>query len=115
MTVMIVEDDRAMRQFIKKLIADLADACYECGDGNQAIAAYGEHHPDWVLMDIRMDGMDGLTATQEIVANWPQAKVAIVTSYNDQSLRDAARRAGACEYVLKDDLHILRDILSAPR
>jgi CheY-like chemotaxis protein len=104
-----------MRQLIKKLIADLASALYESSDGEQALAIYREYRPDWVLMDIRMDGMDGLTATQQIIAKWPEAKVAIVTGYNEQSLRDAARRAGACEYVLKDDLHILRGILSAPR
>jgi CheY-like chemotaxis protein len=115
MTVLIVEDDRPMRQLIKKLIADLANAVYECSYGEQALAAYREYRPDWVLMHIPMDGMDGLTATQQIIAKWPEAKVAIVTSYNEQSLREAAGRAGACEYVLKDDLHILRGTLSAPR
>ncbi|HEY7306349.1 MAG TPA: response regulator [Bryobacteraceae bacterium] len=115
MTVMIVEGDRAMRHLIKKLIDDLADAFYECGNGERALADYQEYRPDWVLMDIRMEGMDGLTATREIIARFPEAKIAIVTSYNDQSLREAAHRAGACDYVLKDDLHILRGMLSAPR
>jgi DNA-binding NarL/FixJ family response regulator len=114
MKVLIVEDDRPMRHLIKRLIDGLADTVCECSDGEQAFAAYAEHRPDWVLMDIRMDGIDGLTATQQITAAWPDARVAIVTSYSDQSLRDAARKAGAREYILKDDLHVLRRILTAP-
>ena len=114
MTVLIVEDDRSMRQLIKKLIHDLAENFYECSDGAEALAAYARHKPDWVLMDIRMDGVDGLTATLQIMSAWPDAKVVIVTSYNDKSLRVAADKAGACHYVLKDDLHVLRSILTAP-
>ena len=64
--------------------------------------------PDWVLMDIRMKEVDGLAAAQQITTAWPGARVVIVTSYNDASLRDAARQAGACGYVLKDNLLEIR-------
>jgi len=113
--VLIVEDDEAMRKMVKRMIRDLVERFYECSDGRQAIAAYGMHRPDWVLMDICMEGMDGLTATQQITTAWPGARIAIVTSYNDASLREAARRAGACEYVLKENLLELRSILEKPR
>jgi two-component system, NarL family, response regulator DegU len=109
--VLIVDDDRAMRQMVKRMIGDLVEQLYECSDGPQALAAYGMHQPDWVLMDIRLEEMDGLTATQQITTAWPGARVVIVTSYNDASLREAARRAGACEYVLKENLLELRSIL----
>jgi len=115
MKVLIVEDDHGMRQLIKRLVHDVADSIFECSDGRQALATYAEHLPDWVLMDIRMEPMDGLTATRQITAMWPDARVAIVTSYNDKSLREAAHEAGAREYVLKDDLHLLRSILASPR
>ena len=63
-------------------------------------------------MDIRMKEVDGLTATQQITTVWPDARVVIVTSYNDASLREAARQASACGYVLKEDLLELRSILA---
>ena len=104
MKVLIVEDDRSMRELMKWVIADLVDGFYECSDGRSALAAYETDHPDWVLMDIRMRDIDGLTATEQIVNTWPGARVLIVTGLNDASLREAARRAGARGYVLKENL-----------
>jgi CheY-like chemotaxis protein len=112
--VLIVEDDRAMRELIKRMIRDLVESFSECSDGAQALDVYAAHRPDWVLMDIRMKDVDGLTATQQITNAWPGARVVIVTSYNDVSLREAARQAGACQYVLKENLVELRSILAAP-
>jgi CheY-like chemotaxis protein len=104
MKVLIVEDDRAMRELLKRVVGDLVDSFCECGDGRDALAAYEADRPDWVLMDIRMKDIDGLAATEQIVNAWPGARVLIVTSFNDASLREAARQAGACGYVLKENL-----------
>ena len=114
MKVLIVDDNEQMRQEIRSLIADLVDECYECADGSEAFAAFSTHQPDWVLMDLEMKGMDGLTATRQILDAWPEARVAIVTVYNGAELREAARRAGACAYVVKEDLISLRQILGQP-
>jgi CheY-like chemotaxis protein len=111
--VLIVEDDRALRELIKRMIRDLVESFSECSDGSEALNAYAAHRPDWVLMDIRMKEVDGLTATQQITTAWPGARVVIVTSYNDASLREAALQAGACQYVLKENLLELRSILAA--
>ena len=111
MTVLIVEDNEAMRQMIKKLVGDLAEAVTECCDGAQALGAYRQHHPDWVLMDIKMKEMDGLAATREIKSAFPQARIIIVTGHVDARLSRAARRAGACAYVNKGNLLELRQIL----
>ncbi|HKV39506.1 MAG TPA: response regulator, partial [Blastocatellia bacterium] len=67
--------------------------------------------PDWVLMDLEMKDMDGLVAASRIKNAAPKARIIIVTNYDDSRLRDAAREAGACAYVLKDDLVALRDIV----
>lgn len=63
-------------------------------------------------MDIEMLRMDGIAATREIMAACPEAKVAIVSRHNDEQTRDAARQAGACGYVLKDNLLALRELIS---
>jgi CheY-like chemotaxis protein len=111
MKFLIAEDNAAMRQMIGSVITDWADEIVECSDGATAVSSYGEHRPDWVLMDIRMPTMDGLTATAAIKAAWPDAHIVIVTSYNDARLRAAAQQAGACGYVLKEDLLTLRHLL----
>jgi CheY-like chemotaxis protein len=111
-SVLIVEDSEPMRQMIKTLIADVASEVHERGDGREALAAYRARRPDWVLMDIAMPGVDGITATREITGAFPEAKILIVTDYDDAELREAAREAGACGYMLKENLLALGELIS---
>lgn len=115
MTILIVEDNKPMRILIKNMVGDLTDDIYECDDGDQAFDAYSSHHPDWVLMDIRMKRTDGLTATRRIKAEFPDARILIVTGHDDPRLREAARDAGACGFVNKENLIELRDALDPDR
>ena len=113
MKILIVEDNAVMREMIKRMVGDLADEMSECEDGNQALAAYEARCPDWVLMDLEMPGMDGITATRRLIKTHPEARVIIVTDYSDEPLRAAARAAGACGYLLKENLIELRRWLEA--
>jgi len=113
MDILIVEDSRKMRQLIANFVSDLADHLYECSDGSEALTAYTQYRPDWVLMDLNMRQVDGLAATRQIMAAFPEARIMIVTAYEGAALREAARKAGACAYVLKDQLPVVRQILSA--
>jgi CheY-like chemotaxis protein len=112
-TVLIVEDDGAMRELIKKVIGDLADNFCECSDGRDALAVYEKNRPTWVLMDIRMEHVDGLTATEQIMKAWPLARVLVVSSHTDEDLREAAHRAGAFGYVSKENLLEIRHWLAS--
>ncbi len=114
--ILIADDDARMRQIIRQTVAGLASAVYEAGDGGAAIALCATERPDWVLMDLRMQPVDGLRATFAIKARFPEMRVAIVTQYDDAGLRAEAARAGACAYVLKENLHELPALLaeSAP-
>ena len=111
MKVMIVEDDAGVRQLIKLVVASLAEDFCECGDGATALRLYRQQRPDWVLMDVRMGLKDGLTATREITAAFPEARIVMVTSHDDAAMRQAAREAGACAYLSKENLLALREIL----
>lgn len=111
MKILIVEDNYAMRHLIRSIISDMAEV-FECEDGAQALPLYERHSPDWVLMDIRMQQVNGIEATRRIVAAHADARVVIVTNYNDERLRETGRTAGACDFVLKEDLFSLRRILT---
>src|SRR5262245_51645798 len=104
MNILIVDDNASMRMMLRALIQSIAETIYECSDGSIAAESYEKFRPDWVLMDIEMPVVDGLEATRRIMANHPDAKIVVVTNYDEKDLRTAAAEAGALGYVVKDDL-----------
>jgi len=116
MRLMIVEDNRKMREMIKNVIKIAfrnVESITECDDGKEAIEQYDHVNPEWILMDLQMDTMDGLAASRIIKASHPSAKIIIVTSFDDAKYRNAARQVGACGYVLKTNLGELSTIISS--
>ena len=111
MRILITDDHSEMRLLIRSVISDLAERIIECTDGADALSSYRENQPDWVLMDIKMPRLDGIAATRQIRSAFPNARIIIVTDYEDARLRQAALTAGACDYVLKEELIRLREIL----
>lgn len=110
--ILIAEDNAEMRQTLRMFIGKSCVHIYECSDGGEALELYRRHSPEWVLMDLDMKPVDGLTATKNIIARYPSAKICIVTGFNDNELRNAAFNAGAKGFVTKDNLTKLREILS---
>ncbi len=102
--VLLVDDQRLMRDGLRTLLeleGDL-EVVGEAGDGEQALKAYEELRPDVVLMDVRMPVMDGVEATRRVVERWPDARVIIVTTFDDDEYVFDGLRAGARGYLLKD-------------
>ncbi len=93
------------------MVAPLADDISQCADGDEAVAIYRAEKPDFVLMDINLGATNGIAATRRIKAFDPQARVIIVTSYDEADLREEAQQAGACGYVLKENLFEVRRLL----
>jgi DNA-binding NarL/FixJ family response regulator len=112
-TVLIVDDNPGFRALLKTVLGELVDQVNECADGDQAVAAYRVVRPDVVLMDLQMARLGGLEATRRILAADRTARVVIVTQYDDAHWRAAALAAGACGYVLKDNLLEVRRLLAA--
>jgi CheY-like chemotaxis protein len=104
MNLLIVEDNPKMRRMIKSIVASVAEHIDECEDAEAALALYTKNHPDWVLMDIHLKETNGIEATREITSIFKDAKIIIVTNYNDAAFRESAREAGAVDYVLKENL-----------
>ena len=111
MRLLIVEDNGQMREMIKFFLRDLAEEIAERSDGSEALAAYREFAPDWVVMDIGMGKLDGIEATRQIVSAFPLARIVMLTQYDDLALRQAASEAGAQGYFTKGNLLPLREML----
>ena len=111
MKLLIVDDHPRMRALLRRLLARPDREFIECGDGAEAVAACAAHQPDWVLMDLRMPGLDGLAATGQIKSAQPQTRIIVVTNHGDVELRAEAAALGVSGYVLKDRLEELAALL----
>lgn len=103
---LIVDDHAGFRKTLRAFLPP--GRITECDDGLKAVALYGTELPDWVLMDIEMDGMDGLTATRHLLHRFPQARVLFVSNHTDEAFRNAAMALGAVGFVNKQNLAELR-------
>jgi len=102
--VLLVDDQRLMRDGLRILIeleSDL-DVAGEAEDGLQAVTAYRDLGPDIVLMDVRMPNLNGVEATRRIKADWAEANILILTTFDDDEYIFEGLRAGASGYLLKD-------------
>lgn len=104
MKLLIADDNARARALLKSLVKGVADEVVECDDGQEAVDLYSKHQPDFVLMDIHMKKMDGITATKLIKNTFPAAKVIIVSNFADQKFKFAAGNAGVCGFVPKENL-----------
>ena len=96
--LLLVDDSREVRRTISAVVADLVAEVAECADGDEVLARFAAFRPDLVLMDI-------------LKAAHPEARVVIVSDFEQDDLRTAAREAGAEGFVSKSDLLVLRDLL----
>ena len=104
MTRVLVVDDQDLVRHGLRMILELGgvEVVGEAADGEAAVAATVELHPDVVLMDVHMPGTDGVEATRRIVATGAAARVIVLTTFDlDQHVVDALR-AGAVGFLLKD-------------
>lgn len=103
MKVLIADDHNLLRAGLAVLIAKFpgVEAVWEAADGRQALAAVKERHPDVVIMDIDMPGLNGLDATERIREAAPEARILILSMHTKEEYVARALKAGASGYLLK--------------
>ncbi|WP_228201611.1 ANTAR domain-containing response regulator [Flaviflexus ciconiae] len=98
---LVVEDEALIRLDIVETLTDAGiDVVGEASNGEEAIEKAKEFEPDVVVMDVKMPGMDGITAAEQILANRTCA-VVMLTAFSQSELVERARDAGAMAYVVK--------------
>jgi two-component system, NarL family, invasion response regulator UvrY len=104
-TVLVVDDQPPFRDAARAVLDRLSgfDLIGEADSGEAAIEQVAALHPDLVLMDINMGGIDGIEATVAITAANPLTKVVLLSTYDLSDLPPSARTSGAVAYVNKDD------------
>ncbi|MFF3006651.1 response regulator [Kitasatospora sp. NPDC057940] len=102
--VLVVDDQTVVREGIVMLLGLLPgiEVVGAAADGEEAVALVERHHPDVVLMDLRMPRVDGVEATRRIRAAHPQTEVVVLTTYADDDSLFPALQAGARGYLTKD-------------
>jgi two-component system NarL family response regulator len=102
--VLVVDDHSLLRTGVANIINQEPDleVVAEAANGRDAIDAFLAHHPDVVLMDLRMPGMEGVEAIRRIREIDPQALVVVLTTYDADEDIARALQAGAKAYILKD-------------
>lgn len=118
MRIAIVDDDPIVCQSLETILTatDTADVLWSANDGGAAIRRYfesPENHPDILLIDIQMPGMNGLDAAREILTKDPAARILFLTTFSDQAYIEQAMRLGTKGYLIKQDVAAIAPALHA--
>jgi NarL family two-component system response regulator YdfI len=114
--LLIADDHLIVRQGLRLILEteDGFELVGEASDGAEAVKLAGELHPDVILMDLRMPGMDGLTAIEQLAEKQPGIAIVILTTFNEDDLMVRGLRVGAKGFLLKDtDRETLFDSIRA--
>ncbi len=100
-TVVIAEDEAIVRLDLREILEEQGfEVVGETGRGDEAVALAKEHQPDLVILDIKMPGLDGLSAAKDINVDRKSA-ILILTAFSQRNLIEEARDAGALAYLVK--------------
>ncbi|MEW1546243.1 response regulator transcription factor [Streptomyces tsukubensis] len=105
MTTVLITDDQPMQRFGFRMLLESQDdmtVVGEAANGSEAVRLAAGLHPDVVLMDIRMPGLDGIEATRRIVATGDRTRVLILTTFDLDEYAYDALRSGASGFLIKD-------------
>lgn len=105
MNIIIIDDDALVRDSLCRILKTKGMQVLATGsDGNEAIDLYAKHLPDVLLMDIRMQTVNGLEATKQILSTYPDAKILLITTFQDDEYIHEAIELGCSGYILKQNI-----------
>lgn len=115
MKLILIDDDCLVVSALQMILTAVPDFCVAAtaSDGRKALSLYREHRPDVLLMDIRMKEVNGLDAAADILAEFPDAKILLLTTFSDDEYIVKALKLGAKGYLLKQDYQTIAPAIRA--
>lgn len=115
MNIVVIDDDKLVALSLKTILESKGNITVAAmgADGKEAIELYRSLHPDVMLMDIRMEGMTGIEAGEQILSEFPDARILYLTTFSDDEYIIKALNMGAKGYILKQDFDGIAPALEA--
>jgi DNA-binding NarL/FixJ family response regulator len=103
--ILVVDDHAVFRDGLVRIINQESDlsVCAQASDGAEAIKQYETHKPDAVIMDISMDGMNGIDLARLMRTRFPSARLLVLSMHKESTYAERALRAGANGYIMKKE------------
>lgn len=115
MNIVVIDDDKLVALSLKTILESKGNITVAAmgADGKEAIELYRSLHPDVMLMDIRMEGMTGIESGEQILSEFPDARILYLTTFSDDEYIIKALNMGAKGYILKQDFDGIAPALEA--
>jgi DNA-binding NtrC family response regulator len=99
--VLVVDDEESIVWSFRKLLESMGHVCLSSGTGERAVLLVRQESPDLVILDVKLPGIDGLTALEEMRKSLPEGRFLVMTAHGTLDTAIRAQRLGASEYLLK--------------
>jgi CheY-like chemotaxis protein len=109
--LLIVDDHAELRRTVRRMFEGMDTILLEASSGEEALQVSAAEHPDWVIMDLRMPGMGGIKATEAIHLLDAKVRIIVMSQFSEPEYREQARRAGALDFVNKEEMSRLVEII----
>ncbi len=113
MKIMIVDEDKNFRNYLKAMINAHNDQCIELIDALYLNEDYENYRPGLVVIDLQMKKINGFTAAGKLLKEFPEARIAVLSSFEDGPLRAKAERMGIKNFIPKEYLFEFYEIISS--
>ncbi len=114
MNVVIIDDDALVLSSLETILkANKINIVASGNNGEEAVSLFKKHKPDLLLMDIRMEKMNGIDATEKILSEFPDAKILLLTTFQDEEYITKALKFGCKGYILKQNIAMLIPAINA--
>ncbi len=106
--LLLVEDNINMRSYLKTILNSSCEIVAESSNGKLGVSLYEKYKPDYVLMDIELEEMDGLAAANLILKFDNDAKIVFLTQYKDHTLKQRIEKLNSAHYFTKEHIHLVK-------
>jgi DNA-binding NarL/FixJ family response regulator len=113
MRFLLVEENKDFREYLKELISNHGDECIDLKEGISLNKDYRDYLPDLVVIDLEMKNISGFKAAKELLSEFPDARIAFLTNFEDELLHKAAESIGVKTVIPKESLYEFYDIIKS--